>query len=83
MTNVLLFLSPCSRKHLVALLYFRGLQRGREHQLILQRLALLKKETGVADGDRSHVLFGDMQVATNTDCLSSLPSSCLSLLRDS
>ncbi|XP_013877590.1 exocyst complex component 3-like protein 4 [Austrofundulus limnaeus] len=72
-----------SRKHLVALLYFRGLQRGHEHQVILQRLAVLKKETGVADGNRSHVLFGDMQVTTNTDCLSSLPSSCLSLLRDS
>ncbi|XP_049451740.1 exocyst complex component 3-like protein 4 isoform X2 [Epinephelus fuscoguttatus] len=67
-----------SRKHLVAVLYFRGLVRGREHQLILQRLTELKKKEG--SGDRSQVLFGDMQVTINTDCLSNLPFSCLSVL---
>uniref|UniRef100_A0A671XJF5 Exocyst complex component 3-like 4 n=1 Tax=Sparus aurata TaxID=8175 RepID=A0A671XJF5_SPAAU len=70
-----------SKKHLVAVLYFRGLLRGREHQQILQRLSELKKKLGDGDaGDRSRVLFGDMQVTVNTDCLSNLPFSCLSFL---
>ncbi|XP_070776536.1 exocyst complex component 3-like protein 4 [Enoplosus armatus] len=69
-----------SKKHLVAVLYFRGLLRGSEHQLILQRLAELKKKLGNTDGDRSRVLFGDMQVAVNTDCLSNLSFSCFSFL---
>ncbi|XP_073339797.1 exocyst complex component 3-like protein 4 [Pagrus major] len=69
-----------SKKHLVAVLYFRGLLRGREHQLILQRLSELKKKLGDGGGDRSRVLFGDMQVTVNTDCLSNLPFSCLSCL---
>ncbi|KAF1374412.1 hypothetical protein PFLUV_G00228830 [Perca fluviatilis] len=67
-----------SRKHLVAVLYFRGLLRGREHQLILQRLMELKKKLG--SGDKNRVLFSDMQVTVNTDCLSNLPFSCLSSL---
>ncbi|XP_074517111.1 exocyst complex component 3-like protein 4 isoform X1 [Sebastes fasciatus] len=70
----------CSRKHLVAVLNFRGLVRGREHQLILQRLTELKKKLGNAGGDKSRVLFGDMQVTVNTDCLSNLPFSCFSFL---
>ncbi|KAM6917573.1 exocyst complex component 3-like protein 4 isoform 1-T2 [Lycodopsis pacificus] len=70
-----------SRKHLVAVLYFRGLLRGREHQLILQRHTELRKKLGGGGGgDRSRVLFGDMQVTVNTDCLSNLPFSCLSFL---
>ncbi|KAK9534183.1 hypothetical protein VZT92_009246 [Zoarces viviparus] len=71
-----------SRKHLVAVLYFRGLLRGREHQLILQHHTELKKKlsSAGAGGDRSRVLFGDMQVTVNTDCLSNLPFSCLSFL---
>ncbi|KAE8290328.1 hypothetical protein D5F01_LYC12050 [Larimichthys crocea] len=66
-----------SKKHLVAVLNFRGLLRGREHQLILQKLTQLKKELGSAAGNKSQVLFGDMQVTVNTDFLSSLPFSCL------
>ncbi|XP_060938530.1 exocyst complex component 3-like protein 4 [Limanda limanda] len=69
-----------SRKHLVAVLNFRGLMRGREHQLILQRFTELKKKLGNASGDKTQVLFGDMQVTVNTDCLSNLPFSCLSFL---
>ncbi|XP_041810453.1 exocyst complex component 3-like protein 4 [Chelmon rostratus] len=69
-----------SKKHLVAVLYFRGLLRGREHQLILQRLTELKKKQGGGGGNKSQVLFGDMQVAVNTDCLSNLPFSCFSFL---
>ncbi|XP_068194938.1 exocyst complex component 3-like protein 4 [Antennarius striatus] len=68
-----------SKKHLVAVLSFRGLLRGREHQLILQRLSELKKKTGGA-ADNSNILFGAMQVAVNTECLSNLPFSCLSFL---
>lgn len=67
-----------SRKHLVAVLYFRGLLRGREHQLILQRLSELKKNQA---GDKRRLLFDDMQVTVNNDCLSNLPFSCLSFLR--
>nr|XP_046269153.1 exocyst complex component 3-like protein 4 [Scatophagus argus] len=69
-----------SKKHLIAVLYFRGLLRGRKHRLILQRLSELKRSSGNG-GNRGQVLFGDMQVAVNTDCLSSLPFSCLSFLR--
>ncbi|XP_024129343.1 exocyst complex component 3-like protein 4 isoform X2 [Oryzias melastigma] len=70
-----------SKKHLVAVLYFRGDVGGREHQLIVQRLTELKKRSSC---NRKEVLFGDMLVTTNTNCLSSLPFSCLSrLLPDS
>ncbi|XP_074548198.1 exocyst complex component 3-like protein 4 [Halichoeres trimaculatus] len=69
-----------SKKHLVAVLYFRGMMRGREHQLTLQKLSELKKKQGGAVCDRNQVLFSDMQVTVNTDCLSNLPFSCLSFL---
>ncbi|XP_034715017.1 exocyst complex component 3-like protein 4 [Etheostoma cragini] len=69
-----------SRKHLVAVLYFRGLVRGREHQLILQRLTELKNKLGSVGVDKSRVLFGDMQVTVNTDCFSNMPFSCLNFL---
>ncbi|KAA8589314.1 hypothetical protein FQN60_012679 [Etheostoma spectabile] len=72
---------PTSRKHLVAVLYFRGLLRGREHQLILQRLTELKNKLGSVGVDKNRVLFGDMQVTVNTDCFSNLPFSCLNFLR--
>ncbi|MED6277044.1 hypothetical protein CHARACLAT_009111 [Characodon lateralis] len=62
-----------SRKHLVAVLYFRGLQRGREHHLILQQFTTLKKEVASSNTDSSQVFFGDMQVTTNTSFLSKLP----------
>ncbi|KAM3594865.1 uncharacterized protein V6R79_015139 [Siganus canaliculatus] len=84
-TSIKNFLQPVvehypdfSKKHLVAVLYFRGLLRGREHQLILQKLAELKKKLG--DGNRSQVLFSDMQVTVSTDCLPNLPYSCFSFL---
>ncbi|XP_068456290.1 exocyst complex component 3-like protein 4 [Clinocottus analis] len=68
-----------SRRHLAAVLAFRGLLRGRERRLILQRHAELRKKVGVA-GDRSRVLFADMPVTANTDCLSDLHAACLSAL---
>lgn len=66
--------SPCSRKHLVAVLYFRGLRTGREHQLILQKLAELKKQQD-SGGDTRQMLFTNMPTTVNTN----LPS-CFSLL---
>ncbi|KAM6912825.1 exocyst complex component 3-like protein 4 [Xenentodon cancila] len=68
-----------SKKHLAAVLYFRGLLRGRERQLILQRLTELKKREVGSEGSGG-LLFRDMQVTDDTDCLSNLPFSCLSFL---
>ncbi|KAM4625531.1 exocyst complex component 3-like protein 4 isoform 1-T3 [Polymixia lowei] len=68
-----------SKKHLAAVLYFRGLTRGRERQLILQRLMQLKR-TAKAVGDNSRPLFGAMPVTVNTDCLADIPFSCLAFL---
>ncbi|XP_060918524.1 exocyst complex component 3-like protein 4 [Labrus mixtus] len=67
-----------SKKHLVAVLYFRGLIRGREHQLILQRFSQLKKSCSNSC-DKSRLLFSDMEFTVNTDCFSNLPFSCLSV----
>ncbi|KAM9777699.1 exocyst complex component 3-like protein 4 [Neosynchiropus ocellatus] len=69
-----------SRKNLVAVLYFRGLMRGREHQRILQKLSELRRNVNPADIAMHQVLFSDMVVSVNTDCLSNLPFSCLSFL---
>lgn len=76
------FYITCSRKHLVALLNFRGLVRGREHQLILQRFKELKQKVDSRNGrvDRSRMLFGDMQVNVNTGFLSSAPMFCFHFL---
>lgn len=71
--------SSRSRKHLVAVLYFRGLLRGREHHLILQKLTELKAKLG-SSGDKSRILFEGIPVTVNTDCLSNLPFSCFNLL---
>ncbi|XP_028995836.1 exocyst complex component 3-like protein 4 isoform X2 [Betta splendens] len=65
------------KKHLVAVLNFRGLVRGREHHAIMQRFTELKKKQGSESIDKSRVLFQDMDVTVNTDCLSNLPFSCL------
>ncbi|CAG5866881.1 unnamed protein product [Menidia menidia] len=64
-----------SKKHLVAVLYFRGLPKDREYQLILQQLTALKKDTPQSLG--SQLLFRDMEVNANTNCLSNLPFPCL------
>uniref|UniRef100_A0A8C7S5E4 Exocyst complex component Sec6 n=1 Tax=Oncorhynchus mykiss TaxID=8022 RepID=A0A8C7S5E4_ONCMY len=74
-----------SKKHLSAVLYFRGLMRGRERQAILQRFTELKRELGTAGniGDNRRALFSDMQVTvTNTDRLADIPFFCF-LLPDS
>ncbi|XP_035761766.1 exocyst complex component 3-like [Neolamprologus brichardi] len=69
-----------SKKHLVAVLYFRGLIRGHEHQLILRRLTALKRDVNIGSSDRNQVLFSNMQVTVNTNCLSNFPYSCFSFL---
>ncbi|KAJ3613761.1 hypothetical protein NHX12_020007 [Muraenolepis orangiensis] len=61
-------------KHLAAVLYFRGLARGRERQVILQRFAELQRTVSRAS-DR--ILFRDMTVTVNTDCL---PFACMTFL---
>ncbi|XP_026080181.1 exocyst complex component 3-like protein 4 [Carassius auratus] len=63
--------------HLSAVLYFRGIIRGREKQTILQRLAELKQRTGNT-GNREQALFSEIQATVNTDCLAGTPFSCLS-----
>ncbi|KAM6961257.1 exocyst complex component 3-like protein 4 [Aplochiton taeniatus] len=66
-----------SKKHLAAVLYFRGVIRGRERHAILQRLTDLKKKTGNGLDER-RILFKDMPVSVNNnDCLTDMPFSCL------
>lgn len=68
-----------SKKHLSAVLYFRGMSRGRERQLILQKLSELKRLHKIS-GKAEHALFTEIQPAVNTDCLANLPFSCFSML---
>ncbi|XP_016123820.1 exocyst complex component 3-like protein 4 isoform X2 [Sinocyclocheilus grahami] len=71
---------PDIRKgHLSAVLYFRGIIRGREKHAILQKLAELKQRTGNT-GNREQALFSEIQAAVNTDCLAGTPFSCLSFI---
>ncbi|CAL8298738.1 unnamed protein product [Arctogadus glacialis] len=63
-------------KHLAAVLYFRGLIRGRERQAVLRRFSELQKEAGPrAAGASSRSLFRDIQPAGNPGW--TLPSGCL------
>ncbi|KAG9275276.1 exocyst complex component 3-like protein 4 [Astyanax mexicanus] len=68
-----------SKKHLSAVLYFRGMSRGRERQVILQKLSELKRLHKIS-GKTEHALFTEIQPAVNTDCLANLPFSCFSML---
>lgn len=56
--------------------------RGREYQLILQKLKELKEQRGGGGGggDDGRVLFAAIPATVNTNCLSSLPFSRLRLL---
>ncbi|CAL8273754.1 unnamed protein product [Merluccius merluccius] len=67
-------------KHLAAVLYFRGLLRGRERQAILQRFSELQRKAAskaARASDRS--LFRDMQctVGHSEHWLAQLPFTCL------
>lgn len=66
------------KKHLVGVLWFRGLVRGQEHQLILQRLSKLQETAPTVN--KSRALFSDMHVTVNTDCFSNLPVFCFSFV---
>ncbi|KAK7148916.1 hypothetical protein R3I93_013057 [Phoxinus phoxinus] len=67
------------RSHLSAVLYFRGIIRGRERHIILQRLAELKESTGNA-GKKERALFNQIEAAVNTNCLPGTTFSCLSFI---
>lgn len=67
------------KSHVSAVLYFRGIIRGREKHTILQRLAELKQRTGNT-GNKEQALFSEIQAAVNTDCLAGTPFSCLSFI---
>ncbi|TRY68153.1 hypothetical protein DNTS_030032 [Danionella cerebrum] len=68
--------------HLAAVLYFRGIVRGREKHLILERLARLTQTLGDS-GNKEQALFSQIQAAINTECLPWNPFSCLaSILPD-
>ncbi|KAK2896476.1 hypothetical protein Q8A67_010964 [Cirrhinus molitorella] len=68
-----------SKRHLSAVLYFRGITRGREKHIILQRLAEQKQTSGNT-GNKNQALFSEIQAAVNTDCLAGTPFSCLSFI---
>lgn len=67
------------RSHLSSVLYFRGIIRGREKHVILQRLAELKQSLG-SSGNKEQALFSEIQASANTDCLAGTPFSCLSFI---
>ncbi|XP_026877488.1 exocyst complex component 3-like protein [Electrophorus electricus] len=72
-----------SKRHLSAILYFRGMIRGRERQIILQQFSNQKQQSRNAESTQ-HALFADIPAAVNTDCLANMPFSCLyGLLPDS
>ncbi|KAM9477539.1 exocyst complex component 3-like protein 4 isoform 2-T3 [Clarias gariepinus] len=61
-----------SQKHLSAILYFRGVKRGRKRRMILQKLSDLKQHDRNT-GSKEHALFSQMETAVNTDCLANVP----------
>ncbi|XP_026799522.3 exocyst complex component 3-like protein 4 isoform X1 [Pangasianodon hypophthalmus] len=63
-----------SKKHLSAVLYFRGVTRGRQRQMILQKLSDLKQHANA--GSVQHVLFNGMEATASTD-LVNMPCACL------
>ncbi|KAG5285175.1 hypothetical protein AALO_G00000380 [Alosa alosa] len=74
-----------SKRHVAAVLFFRGLTHGRERQLILQRVAELKQEgqnAGNAGNTEAHQrsLFSHIPAAATTDCLAHTPLSCFTSL---
>lgn len=65
------------KSHLSAVLYFRGVIRGRERNIVLQRLMELKQNMK-SKGNKEQVLFSEIQAAVNTDCFAGTPFTCLS-----
>ncbi|XP_051941410.1 exocyst complex component 3-like protein 4 [Hippocampus zosterae] len=74
-----------SSKHLMAVLAFRGVLRGREHQRILRRLEQLRKTKKIttATGNDHHgrrSLFRNMDARLRADCLSDVSSFCFTFV---
>ncbi|XP_062378521.1 exocyst complex component 3-like protein 4 isoform X2 [Sardina pilchardus] len=71
-----------SKRHVAAVLLFRGVSRGRERQLILQRVAELKQDVRSAGNAETHerVLFSGIPAAAHTHCLTHTPLSCITRL---
>ncbi|XP_060728394.1 exocyst complex component 3-like protein 4 [Tachysurus vachellii] len=61
-----------SQKHLLAVLYFRGIKRGRQRQVILRKFSDLQQRVRNA-GSTKHALFNEMEVAASPDCLVNMP----------
>ncbi|XP_019734262.1 exocyst complex component 3-like protein 4 [Hippocampus comes] len=73
-----------SSRHLTAVLAFRGVLRGREHQRILRRLDQLRKtKITTATGNDHHgrrSLFRNMEAPLRADCLSDVSSFCFTFV---
>lgn len=64
-----------SKRHLSAVLYFRGVTRGRQRQMTLQKLSDLQKHANAES--TQHVLFSEIE-ASASKLLANMPFSCLS-----
>ncbi|KAM9786850.1 exocyst complex component 3-like protein 4 isoform 2-T4 [Syngnathus typhle] len=77
-----------SSRHLTAVLAFRGVLRGREHQRIMCRFNQLRKNAiALTTGDQarnpndgSRLLFGNMEAAVHVDCLSDVSVFCFTFV---
>ncbi|XP_049595936.1 exocyst complex component 3-like protein 4 isoform X2 [Syngnathus scovelli] len=77
-----------SSRHLMAVLAFRGVLRGREHQRIMCRFNQLRKNAiAMTTGDQAHnpndrscSLFGNMEAAVRADCLSDVSVFCFTFV---
>ncbi|XP_061156754.1 exocyst complex component 3-like protein 4 isoform X5 [Syngnathus typhle] len=77
-----------SSRHLTAVLAFRGVLRGREHQRIMCRFNQLRKNAiALTTGDQarnpndgSRSLFGNMEAAVHVDCLSDVSVFCFTFV---
>ncbi|XP_077477097.1 exocyst complex component 3-like protein 4 isoform X2 [Stigmatopora argus] len=68
-----------SSRHLVSVLAFRGIMRGRGHQRILLKLHQLKRTMPAGDPDERS-LFHDMEATVRTNFLSNLSFFCFTFV---
>ncbi|KAI7806031.1 exocyst complex component 3-like protein 4 [Triplophysa rosa] len=64
------------KSHMSAVLYFRGVIRGRGKHIVLERLMELKRSI-TNEGNKEQFLFSEIQAAVNTDCFAGSPFTCL------
>ncbi|XP_056616708.1 exocyst complex component 3-like protein 4 [Triplophysa dalaica] len=67
------------KSHMSAVLYFRGVIRGRDKHIVLERLMELKSSI-TNKRTEEQVLFTEIQAAVNTDCFAGSPFTCLSFM---